>query len=147
MVKSCLSLSTNLFRKLIMGVGYMYRVTRKGEQMRIGSNEVTEVTRNSVKVGCQVVTRAEAEEVLKQMNAASEFQLRVENSIEPGSVYLVQAGERIYLKMRDKMKREFHLISLGLDGFKRSDYCSGCGLPVEDGSLEKVKILNNPKQQ
>lgn len=111
--------------------------------MKIGSNEVVVLSKDKVKVGCQEVSRDEVNQVLKMMdNPPQKF--KIQDSKEPGSVYLrMTANGNVVLHLRDQHGGEFHLITLTPEGFQRSTWCKGCGVPTENvgGREECVKII------
>jgi len=92
--------------------------------MRIGEHVVTEVTKDSAKVGCQKVTKVEVEALLAEMKAAvDKFVLKVAGS-GPGTVYLSQSGDSVILHLVGKNGFDYNVLLFGPNGI---ELFSGCG--------------------
>jgi hypothetical protein len=114
-------------------------------QMRIGEHEVTGVTRDTVQVGCQKVTREQVKELLKQMDSQPEkLVLKATNgpSSLPGSVYVNQVGNNVRLMIRTITQAEYYLLEVTPEGIKLATGCTNSGIATEEGS-SKPKILTN----
>ena len=101
--------------------------------MKIGEYEVTSITRDSAMVGCQRVTRGEAEALLASMKVASEKpQFSIGQGSTPGSVWLSKYNDGVRLYYRNKEGNQYYLLDLTPEGIVRAPYCNGSGFPVEN---------------
>ena len=100
--------------------------------MKIGEHEVTGITRDSAMVGCQRVTREQAEALLASMKVASEKpQFTIGQGSAPGSVWLSKYNDGVRLYYRNEEGNQYYLLDLTSEGIVRAPYCNGAGFPVE----------------
>lgn len=108
---------------------YVSDKRKDGVKVRIGTYDVTQVTKDSVMVGCQRVTRAEIQEVLKQMDNPFEIHIGVD---KVGGVYLQPNGKgEVNLRIKG-LNHEYGILTITKEGIKLWGGCAGCGLPTED---------------
>ena len=114
--------------------------------MKIGEHEVTGITRDSAMVGCQKVTKTDAEAILAAMKTAADnltLKLVPSKVREVGAVWATEVDGGIRLSCYGKTG-EIAVLDLTPNGIKRFGWCTDhCGFPVESagGVPTVVKLV------